>query len=472
MHLDGHIDFDWIPDETVGRIAAADVDELPDLELHPYALNGEVYDRFAIWNFIYPAARLGMIREFVWVVPDGTLEDMAGLVRGRILGKIQMLTLQDAASLQRDGRVLRGVVLGLPITVCELADLPEIDEAVLLDIDLDYFTTRSAITQGVTAAPWTGPDEVIEVLRQRGVRTDLATLSLSTIGGFLPPSSRWLGEAMRERLRGRPSAVPEELVAARSLEAAGTTQAAEACARWTRNRPEDPTAWFLYSRALRGIGRTGEAARAWEEAVRLDPLLEHEELFEADRLWRNQEAADALAYYTGYLARVPDSPFRAHALRRKAGCLVQVGRDAEAVQALWEVLELAPGHGDSHLDLGLLLRKRGMVHQALEEFRMARGILPDRADYAMALGTTYLMAGRVQESIDHLGDAVSRRPCWQEARGNLAVALLQAGRFEEAVREVNAGLALQPQTPALIQAANELRRRGHPVATVRNVAFE
>ena len=55
VHLDGHIDYDWLPDETVARIAAASPDELPDLEHHPYAMDGEAYSRFGIWRQILGA---------------------------------------------------------------------------------------------------------------------------------------------------------------------------------------------------------------------------------------------------------------------------------------------------------------------------------------------------------------------------------------------------------------------------------
>jgi tetratricopeptide (TPR) repeat protein len=480
VHLDGHIDYDWLPDETVARIAAASPDELRDLEHHPYAMDGDAYSRFGIWNFIYPAARMGIVREMVWVVPDGTMQDafsISQLAHFRLLDQLQKVAVQEAVALRRDGNVLRGTLLGLPVTICELQDLPDLPEPVLLDIDLDYFTTRSAISQGVTRGPWTTPEAVLDALRERGVRTDLVTISLSTIGGFLPPAARWLAPTLAAELRtgGR---------TAREIEEAGEqppprpgvdpARNVEAYRRWTRRRPDDATGWFLLYRALRAVGRHDEATRARKEAVRLDPLLEHEAVFEGDRLWRNHQFEAALAYYEGYLAHVPSSPFRAYALRRKAGCLRKLGYEEQAIGAYWEVLALAPDHADTHKDLALLLRSRGRVHEALEELRLARRILPDRADYAMAAGTTCLLLDRVQEGIAHLEDAVTLRPCWSEARRNLAVALLAAGRNEEAAGHVRIGLAIQPATPRLRQVAAELDRQGVDVggARIKGVSFE
>lgn len=483
VHLDGHIDYDWLPDETVARIAAASPDELPELEHHPYAMDGEAYSRFGIWNFIYPAARLGLVREMVWVVPDGTLQDafsMSQLAHFQLLDKLQGVTVEEAVRLRREGRVLRGTLLGLPVTVCELSDLPDLPEPVLLDIDLDYFTTRSAITQGVTRGPWTTPETVVEELRSHGVRTDLATVSLSTIGGFMPPAARWLGSNLREALRlGGGQEEPEgreEADAGFPTPRPGEDPArnVESYRRWTHERPDDATGWFLLYRALRAVGRHEEATAARSRAVRLDPLLEHEALFEGDRLWRNRDYEGALAYYEGYLAHVRSSPFRAYALRRKAGCLRKLGHDEYAIRTYWEVLTLAPQHADTHKDLALVLRAHGRVHQALEELRMARRILPARADYAMATGTTCLLLDRVEEGIAHLRDAVALRPTWAEARRNLAVALLAAGRYEEAAEHVRVGLAINPSTPRLRQVAAELGREGVEVGggSIKSISFD
>src|SRR5262245_34045737 len=52
VHLDAHPDLDWLPDETIARIAAAQPPELADLELDPYSLEETSLDRFASTNFV------------------------------------------------------------------------------------------------------------------------------------------------------------------------------------------------------------------------------------------------------------------------------------------------------------------------------------------------------------------------------------------------------------------------------------
>jgi tetratricopeptide (TPR) repeat protein len=473
VHLDGHPDLDWLPDETVARIAAAPPDELAELELHPYAMDGTTYERFGIWNFIYPAARMGIVREMVWVVPDGTLPDPGSvfqLAQTAILDKMQMITTEEAAGMIREGRTLRGTLLGLPVLICELADLPEIQEPVLLDLDIDYFTTRSALTQWVTERPWTTPDAVIDVLRRKGIRTDIATVSLSTIGGYVPSGSRWLGKAVRDRLRDPQRSYAQarnDRIEAEEAERSGDLErAALLHRRRVESDPEDAIAWLSLSRVHRQLGRGGEAADAMRQAVKLDPVLEHVDLIEADRLHINGQNRAALELYERYLERRPSPVFRPYALRRAAGCRMRAG-DSDAAIALYEsVLEIAPDHADSRLELGLLLRAKGRLQDALREFRLAREIIPERASYAMALGTTLLLAGKIEDGIIHLEDAAAMRPCWTHARGNLALALHRVGRYEEAATHVRASLVLRPRQPRLHHLAADLNQRGIEVVPV------
>jgi len=76
------------------------------------------------------------------------------------------------------------------------------------------------------------------------------------------------------------------------------------------------------------------------------------------------------------------------------------------------VIAVAPRHGDTRLDLGVLLRERGKLDEAVAELRTAREILPSSGRTRWALGTTYLQMGRTQEGIAELETAVARRPTW------------------------------------------------------------
>jgi tetratricopeptide (TPR) repeat protein len=473
VHIDGHSDFDWLPDGTVARIAAASPDELAGLELHPYTLDGSTLSRFGIWNWLYPAARLGLVREMVWVVPDGTLGDreaQAVLVRDLVIDKIQGISLDEARALRPEGRRIRGTLLGLPITICELADLPAFDEPVLLDIDLDYFTTRSAATLEVAETPCIAPTAVLTRLEEKKIRADIATLSHSSLGGYLPARDRWLGRWLRDSLRspGRSddgwiadwSAIQDDL---RSGEASGAVSKARVLAE---RRPEDPYAWYALYEALHAAGSSSEAREARRRAVALDPVLDHDDLIAGDRLWLNHDYASALDFYHRFLEKNPTGPFAAYVYRRIGHCLVGLDRDDEALPMFRRVVEMSPEHADTRLDLGLLLRQRGEMDAAVQELQLARKILPDRALYAMALGTTYLMAGRFEESVAELRAAVARQPCLARAHGALSAALFDLGRFDEAADHLKIALSIEPANPQFRAMVARLGQRGVPVSRV------
>ncbi len=470
VHLDGHADLDWLPDETMARLAAAQPTELLNDQIHPYAMDGSDLAGFGVANFIYPAARMGIVRELVWVVPDGSLRDRTAaqrLIHGAIIREVQMVPVEEARSLRFEDGVVRGQILDLPITVCELSRLPAIDEPVLLDIDLDYFTTRSGPRSHVTGRPWTTPARVLDSLRERGVSTDLATIALSTLGGYVPPSARWMGLSLRERLRrgGPGGGLDAERQRLSELEARGEIGAAvEACRAWVERFPDDASAWFALGEFLELEGNLEQADRARLRAGQLDPLLIHGDLFIADRLRLNGGFEAALARYRRYSERLAGGPFTAYAAKRQAECLSRIHRDAESRELYVRALRLAPGNAELLMGLGLLERQRGDLEGAIGHLREARAAAPEHARFALALGTTYLIAGRVAEGIEQLEQAIGLQPCSWTARGNLSAALLRVGRLEDAARHLQVGLAFQPLNPRLQAVARQLDALGVQVA--------
>lgn len=473
VHIDGHSDLDWLPDATIATLAAAEPAELEKLEVGPYTLDGSTHRRFGIWNFVYPAVRLGIVREYVWVVPDGTLVDAAAaqeLVRRLILSKMQRIDLDEARTLRFESRRVRGTLLGVPVTICELADLPSFDEPVLLDVDLDFLTTRSGTTQEVTPRPWITPEQMVARLRDTGLRADLATLSYSTMGGFLPPACRWVGPAMRDALARVPAGAPDPWAAHIAAEAAALADPA-ATHPWrdlVDRFPDDAAAWYALARAEERAGDATDAEDARRRAVALDPVLADAELFEADALWMNGDYALALDAYRSYRRERPRGPYLAYGLRREAGCLARLGKDDDAIATLRRVVVLAPDHADTRLDLAVLLRSRGDLAGAVAELQTARRILPDQGTYALALGTTYAQLGRLDDALEQVEAAVALRPSWAQAQQNLGALLAAAGRPTEAGPHVQAAAALEPGRAAVDRAA--AGARGAPDGTVPVVA--
>ena len=74
VHIDGHLDFDWIadrsPEELLAAGSSAELDRLLT-QVSAWNLDGRSpRERVTSANFIYPAIRDGLVREFFWVMPD------------------------------------------------------------------------------------------------------------------------------------------------------------------------------------------------------------------------------------------------------------------------------------------------------------------------------------------------------------------------------------------------------------------
>jgi tetratricopeptide (TPR) repeat protein len=452
VHIDGHSDLDWLPDAAIERFASTAAGEFASLEAHPYALDGETYRRVGIWNFLYAAHRLGTVGEVIWVVPDGTLADGAAreaLVRQAIAEKMHGVSLEEATGFRWDGRALAGRAAGVPLRIVELAGLDPPGEPVLLDVDLDYLTTRSASTQEVVSVPWLAPADLAGKLRAAGLRTDLVTVSYSTLGGFLPPASRWVGPSFVRALReGAPDSLDATRMRAQSAAARADFDEARTLLQEILGKsPGDAPAEYLLARVLERAGRTEEGSAARARAAALDPVFADADLHEGDARWLSGDWPEAEAFFRSYLARAADGPWAPYALRRIASCLARTGRDAEAVEALTRVVDVAPDHADSRLELAVLLRERGDPEGALEHLDRARAILPERGTYAMARGTTLALLGRRDDAVAELRAAVGARPSWERARANLAGALLMSGRRDEAAEQARAALALGGRDP-------------------------
>ncbi len=467
VHLDALPDIDWLPDEAIARIAASSATEIAALESNPFVVESDPLARFSSDNFLYAASRLGIVREVVWVAPDETFAEKGGvrrLVQDLLIGRPQMVTESDARSFHQDGALIRGTILGIPIVVCRLADLPRIEEPVLLDIDLDYFTIRSSVSQMVDPAPWVLPGRVIELLEAKGVEAEIITIALSTIAGTAPPESRWIARDLRRILRALdPPADSDANGRVEGLRAESAGDAARAVAIYRElagARADDGSVFYVLARALDSIGRTLESGSARARAERLDPLLARADLFEAERLFINGAWDAALIRYTAYAQDKSDDGSAPWVLRRRAACLLRLGRQDEALAAFKALVSGAPDSAVFQAELGAILLDLRDVPGAVTHLAEARRLAPDIASYAFALGNAYLQAGREEDGIREIEACIARRPCYVQARARLAGALANVGRIEEARRHIEFAIALQPANPRFRILGRQLGLRG------------
>jgi tetratricopeptide (TPR) repeat protein len=161
--------------------------------------------RINIANFVYAALEEELVREVIWVVPDQTWATPAGrrdIVRA--LKSLDQGVGRRKPATKVDPDRITGSVLGRPIRVCTLQNLPVLDEAVLLDIDIDYFVIPNVGYRGIGvygSLPWCWPAQLLAQLRARGVHTDLTTIAYSVEGGYTPLQWKYLGDELAQRLQ-------------------------------------------------------------------------------------------------------------------------------------------------------------------------------------------------------------------------------------------------------------------------------
>src|SRR2546426_4498802 len=211
LHIDVHIDWAWIADKDPRALLQAQSLSQVELMLEERGLwnlnqrtNAELVH---IGNYIYPALKEGIVKEFYWIVPDSFMENPTEWRH----------VIRQFQNLQRiNPRAMKGVTIDVnrvvaeindtKVTACSLADLPELNEPVLLDIDTDFLlrTPRELVRAGTDPRrqlPWVWPDELIARLKTKGVRTDFVTIAYSVEGGFTALGYTYLADELALRLK-------------------------------------------------------------------------------------------------------------------------------------------------------------------------------------------------------------------------------------------------------------------------------
>ena len=200
-------------------------------------------------------------------------------------------------------------------------------------------------------------------------------------------------------------------------------------------RPDNAAAHGSLGAALAEAGRTAEAIREDETALRLGPN-----------------------YVT---------------IRVDLGsALIAAGRINEAIQHLQESLRQDPKNAHGHLNLGVALDILKRSAEALAHYEAAVRSNPDFAQAHNNLGDALSRSGRDAEGIAHLQAALRLQPSLVAAHYNLAAALARAGRMEEAQAQFEAGLRFKPaDAEAHANWASMLLATGHPAEATAQFEF-
>lgn len=196
VNIDAHDDLRPIPQQEMEQLK----------DLHKGKQEGDAgdvvcqegYGPVTNANFIHAAAKLGIVRKVVWVVPSsyGIFSDQGKRLRSLLTA--YGFTASEIAGFKNNGRFFTGESDGIPLTICDATSLPEIKEPVLLSIDVDFFPSEITDDTHRISSPM---KKTFKSLFTKGYRVKDAVVAHSVSGGFTEASYRWIGELVVDTIR-------------------------------------------------------------------------------------------------------------------------------------------------------------------------------------------------------------------------------------------------------------------------------
>jgi hypothetical protein len=190
VYLDAHLDLQRVNETRMQRLRSAlSPAAFAALEKPDHLLPDADYV-YGLENFLYPANRLGIVSRLVWVRPPHVRVDHSRQVLG-YAQQMDGVTFDELCAFRKSSAgCYAGTLLGLPLTICTLEQLPLLDIPArsLLDIDTDYFL---ALPEDRI---WIEPPAVVAALRRSIVDPQCTSIARSVGSGFLPLRYRYIAD--------------------------------------------------------------------------------------------------------------------------------------------------------------------------------------------------------------------------------------------------------------------------------------
>jgi len=205
--------------------------------------------------------------------------------------------------------------------------------------------------------------------------------------------------------------------------------------------------------ALSQQNQEAEARQQFREVLRLQPNLADAHAAFATGLRRWGHPAEALPHARRAVQLKPERSRFRHTL---AIILEDLGRKDEAIVQLRKAVELSPRLADAQYGLGALLQEKGRTDEALEHYQAALEANPNLADLYAPTATLSAQKGDLAGAVRLYEEALRREPK-ASVHFNLAITLERLGRREEARRQYEAALAIEPGLAAARQRLEALQ---------------
>jgi Tfp pilus assembly protein PilF len=193
-----------------------------------------------------------------------------------------------------------------------------------------------------------------------------------------------------------------------------------------------------------------KAAVEFQEAIRLQPDLVDAHYALGILYWQGGEFDKAVVEMQSAIQQQPNYAGAHYTL---GTVFKQQGKLAEAAQELREGIRLQPDFAGAHTSLAGVLRQlgdsQGAAEQAKEGARIAASVNNRQAATVSTNSGRRLMGnGDVEGAIEQFRSAIHSDPKYAAAHYQLALALQQTGKKDEARKEFDRAAELDPQITA------------------------
>jgi tetratricopeptide (TPR) repeat protein len=215
---------------------------------------------------------------------------------------------------------------------------------------------------------------------------------------------------------------------------------------------------LLQSRTL-GVGNTEDLAGVarYHAAILMTRMEQYEQALEtlgefANEANDNPRVIEAMGIATLRMAILPTElpPERREMILMagRASYMMATRNTASADKAFEALVARYPETPNVHYAYGVfLLQEQG--DRAIDEFKRELELQPGHAWSLMQIAYEYLKQGNAQEALPWAQQAVAASPNAFPARKALGQALLETGDIDGAIKELEIGIALAPESPGL-----------------------
>jgi len=181
--------------------------------------------------------------------------------------------------------------------------------------------------------------------------------------------------------------------------------------------PDGLAAHYNLGTVLAQQGHTTQAIDHLTQAIEIDPEFEDGHINLAVLLAQQGQIEAAELHYAKALAVDPDD---LEARQQRAQLLLRLGRLEEAIEELQRVSLQRPGSADDHLELARALGARGRFSEAADSFARALELGLDDSETRFGLALSLILAERYPEALAHLESSTRQHPENLELRHMLA----------------------------------------------------